>query len=103
MANHIRQFENDEPVFIQPIPNGMTIVHGPALAAVGEIVMVQSPDWRYTADVLEFVKAQVGGDWVMSLWKLTWYNKVTHANFIQGNPHQNTDGLWMYLLQKEEK
>jgi len=101
--NRIREFEDAQWPIIVPIPDGMTIVHGPARFGSddknpgGECVMVESPTLCNSSDVEEFVKDKTKMDWIMPI-----PSRVTgeFKDFTQGNPHKNGRGCWVWLLIK---
>ena len=93
--NKIREIEDAQWPIIIPIPDGMTIVHGPARFAGGECVMVECPTWTNTSEVVQFVLEKTGHDYITPI-----PARVTgeFKDFSQGNPHKNGRGCWVWLL-----
>ncbi len=59
-------------------------------------VMVECPEYHDDIDVLEWIRKEKGGSWIMAIWNVT-------SNGVEEtlpNPHQNSHGLWVYLVRR---
>lgn len=97
MTNRIRQLEDAQWPIIVPVEDEMQIVHGPARFAGGECVMVECPTMRSNSDVETFVKEKTKIEWITPI-----PSRITgeFKTFLEGNPHINGKGMWVWLLVK---
>lgn len=88
-----KRIEAGDPVFIVPVEDKFTAVHGPARCAIGEICMLQSPTWKPNQYAFDFAEREFGGSWLMAVWDV----EIKGVNFSNSNP-LHVDGYWLYLL-----